>query len=163
MKKLAAFAAVLFSASPAFAEDAFDFGVVPEPQPHMMHAILPVGTEFVLEPMETIAAEVGPDGRAFSGTVAEDVVVDGTVVFARGARVSGTVSWDDEAGTVEIDTIQPPADRPEDEAVAVGLSATFAAADGDAPFKVRTAQPVPVLVAAPRFPGASVSFASIAP
>jgi hypothetical protein len=160
MKKLAAVAAFLFSASPAFAEDAFDFGVVAEPQPHMMHAILPMGTEFVVDPAEPVA---GSEEHAFSGTVAEDVVVGGTVVFARGARVSGTVTWNDEAGIVEIDTIQPPADRPEAEAVAVGLSATFAAADDDAPFKVRTAQPVPVRVAARRFPGATMSFASIAP
>jgi hypothetical protein len=52
---------------------------------------LPAGTEIRIRVDQDLSSKDSQAGQAFSGTVADDVTIDGQVVIAKGARADGTV------------------------------------------------------------------------
>lgn len=53
--------------------------------------VVPTGTTFDVRVNEALSSETAVTGDRFSGTLAEDMMVNGQVVFARGSEVSGRV------------------------------------------------------------------------
>jgi hypothetical protein len=63
----------------------------PVPPPAPVERTLPRDTRIPVRITESLAASRNNVGDGFTGVVAQDVVVDGSVFFSRGTRVSGTV------------------------------------------------------------------------
>ncbi len=74
---------------------------VPPPVPVPMKVTLKEGSVIAIRLGETLNSEKNHVGDAFTGSLAEPVVVDGMVIAERGARVSGKIVDAERAGRVK--------------------------------------------------------------
>lgn len=63
----------------------------PAPPPPPAVIVLPSGTRLHVRLDSDLGSKISQPGDAFSATIADDVLQDGTVVIPRGARAAGTV------------------------------------------------------------------------
>jgi len=63
----------------------------PAPKPVVRNIVLPVGTSLPVRITQTLDSATTQSGDKFTGVIASDVVVDGQVVLAQGAPVTGRV------------------------------------------------------------------------
>jgi hypothetical protein len=66
--------------------------VVQDPVAQMIAVVLPDGTEFTVVTTEEITSKTASEGDPLTFEVAEDVVINGHVVIAKGALVKGEVA-----------------------------------------------------------------------
>jgi hypothetical protein len=77
--------------APAAAAPASQASAPPPPPPAPKVVTVPRDTRVAVSITETLSAKRNSVGDGFSGTLAEPIRADGTTVFARGTRVTGTV------------------------------------------------------------------------
>jgi hypothetical protein len=77
-------------------------GVTTAPaQPVLKTYTLPVGSTIRVRTTSTLSTKSVEQGAAFAGSLAEPIEVDGTVIAARGANVTGRVVTSDDGGRIK--------------------------------------------------------------
>ncbi|MEO5924989.1 MAG: hypothetical protein ABIR70_14305 [Bryobacteraceae bacterium] len=74
---------------------------VAPPKPVLVPVTLPEGTRLLVRTTSTLSTKTATSGEAFSGSLAEALLVDGKEILPKGAEVTGVVAESDDGGRVK--------------------------------------------------------------